>query len=559
MKKILILIYVITSAFGLCGQTYSEDFINDYPDKHRCQAKNRIFEIYSSDEHPTANKFGELIVYITDKHNNYLYDENGNLIRNIKKYTDNYPKEYITEETKYEYNQNGLLINKTIIVQVDSVKDNSKIKYPEDGYGYIQKKHFRYDYPQMTNDGKPLRANIYVTDYGKKFLWKYFSDEEKKELYEVYMRKYSDSYTDGSTEKEKEELYKVYRYNYSNNYTDITIYDKYGNQIGACKETIDKKLISRTTQSGRQTVTEEYNQHGDLIKAGTTHEYYKAYNSSAYNEIEYLSNGEISKRNIKTNASPTTIDVCEIFKYNNLDSIGNWKWKYVTRTTSSDLKGLGSDYDALFNALIADDGNKTTAYYRSILYSNNKEHHKQLLKNRFDNIERKKTLKEEENKHKEGKRQLKKKEQHLKDFAKQNEFIYEATYFGFGKPKLRVEKEFNSLGNGGYTVTKYLKRNGEIVNILKDGDTYTFYIKDKNTFVMIGSPCKLDNVSNITIDVLNGDYNDNNVRVKTLSTSNLELTYIHDLKLLIHQSDNGVKYYSISSKAIKALEEYNKK
>ena len=76
---------------------------------------------------------------------------------------------------------------------------------------------------------------------------------------------------------------------------------------------------------------------------------------------------------------------------------------------------------------------------------------------------------------------------------------------------------------------------------------------------MIGSPCKLDNVSNITIDVLNGDYNDNNVSVKTLSTSDLELTYIPDLKLLIHQSDNGVKYYSISSKAIKALEEYNKK
>lgn len=326
MKKILILIYVIASAFGLCGQTYSEDFINDYPDKHRCQAKDRIVEIYSSDEHPTANKFGELIVYITNKKNIYLYDENGNLILNIKKYTDNYPKEYITEETKYEYNQNGLLINKTIIIQVDSVKKNDEIKYPEDGYGYIQKKHFRYDYPQMTNDGRPLRANIYVTDYGKSFLWEYFSDEEKKELYDVYMREYSKSYTDGSTKEVKEELYKVYLYNYSNNHTDITIYDEYGNQIGSCKESLDKKLISKTTQSG-PTVTEKYNQHGDLIEAHTTHKYYNAYNSSAYNEIEYLSNGEISKRNIKTNASSTTIDVCEIFNYKDLDSIGNWGCK----------------------------------------------------------------------------------------------------------------------------------------------------------------------------------------------------------------------------------------
>lgn len=99
---------------------------------------------------------------------------------------------------------------------------------------------------------------------------------------------------------------------------------------------------------------------------------------------------------------------------------------------------------------------------------------------------------------------------------------------------------------------EYLKRNGEIVNILKDGDTYTFYIKDKNTFVMIGSPCKLDNVSNITVGTQNGA---NNVSIKTLSTSNLELTFIPDLKLLIHQSDNGVKYYDISKKAIKALNE----
>lgn len=550
MKKILILIYVITSAFGLCGQTYSEDFINDYPDKHRCQAKDRIVEIYSSDEHPTANKFGELIVYITNKKNIYLYDENGNLILNIKKYTDNYPKEYITEETKYEYNQNGLLINKTIIIQVDSVEKNDKIKYPEDGYGYIQKKHFRYDYPQMTNDGRPLRANIYVTDYGKKFLWKYFSDEEKKELYDVYMREYSDSYTDGSTKEVKEELYKVYRYNYSNNHTDITIYDEYGNQIGSCKESLDKKLISKTTQSG-PTVTEKYNQHGDLIEAHTTHKYYRSSNASAYSEIEYFSNGEIAKRNVRTHASSTTINVCEIFKYNNLDSIGNWKWKYVTKTTSSNLGGLGSDYDALFNALIADDGNKTTAYYRSIKYSNNKEHHKQMLKKGFDNLEKRKALKEEENKLKEEKRQLKKKKQYLKDFAKQNEFIYEATYFGFGKPTLRVEKEFEYISSG-YTATKYLKRNGEIVNILKDGDTYTFYVKDKNTFVMIGSPCKLDNVSNITIDTQNGA---DNVSVKTLSTSDYELTFIPDLKLLIHQSDNGVKYYDISKKAIKALNE----
>lgn len=507
MKKILILIYVLTSAFGLCGQTYSEDFINDYPDKHRCQAKNRILYIYTG-EHPTGVEFGELVIYIPKESNDYFYDENENLILNVKRYTesDYGRRDYISEETKYEYNPNGLLIQKSIIAQTDSIKEYGKMKYPIDyKNSHIKSRiYFRYDYPQMTDDGKPLRTNIYRTENGK------------------------------------EELYKVYRYNYSNNHTDISIYNADGEQIGSCKETPDKKLISKTTIDHiNMTVTEEYNQHGDLIKAGTTHKYYNAYNSSAYNEIEYLSNGEISKRNIKTNASSTTIDVCEIFNYKDLDSIGNWECKYVTRTTSANLEGLGKDHNTLFNDLISEKGNKTTAYFRGIIYSNNKEQHKQYLKFLLNDIKRTKTL---------------------KDFVLQNNFIYEFEGFmGFGKWKLRVEKEFEKDRYGNYNVTKYLKRDGKIVNILKDGDTYTFYIKDKNTFVMIGSPCKLDNVSNITIDVLNGNYNDNNVSVKTLSTSDLELTYIPDLKLLIHQSDNGVKYYSISSKAIKALEEYNKK
>ena len=71
MKKILILIYVLTSAFGLCGQTYSEDFINDYPDKHRCQAKNRILNIYTG-EHPTGVEFGELVIYIPKESYDYI-------------------------------------------------------------------------------------------------------------------------------------------------------------------------------------------------------------------------------------------------------------------------------------------------------------------------------------------------------------------------------------------------------------------------------------------------------------------------------------------------------